>query len=149
MIEYNLKIIKALNGWVIRDEAGDIILVHEDGGLEGAVAAALVTERLQGRAVKTLAIKEEPDIKQLDNILYEHSKFNVERQKLRAENMQLKEEMSRMSRSHVQTASAYQAAMQNQHGGYQAMNQGMGASLNASEHVYDANRFAHVMKEKL
>lgn len=53
--EYNLNIIKASNGWVVRSHDGrsgsypmDIMVATDDQDLAGLIAAAIVSQKLEG-----------------------------------------------------------------------------------------------------
>jgi hypothetical protein len=56
MTEYTLRVVKAMNGWVISSfdhkypgsVALDTMVVQEDSDLAGMIAAALVSQRLKG-----------------------------------------------------------------------------------------------------
>lgn len=57
MKEFNIRILKADNGWVICDqrlEGGvpEMRVIHEDRDLAGEVAAALVSDKLEGRTIQ-------------------------------------------------------------------------------------------------
>lgn len=57
MKEFNIRILKADNGWVICEnrvegEVPKMRVVHEDCDLAGEVAAALVSDKLEGRTIQ-------------------------------------------------------------------------------------------------
>lgn len=57
MKEYNIRILRADNGWVIcnqrvEGEIPKMRVVHEDCDLAGEVAAALVSDKLEGRTIQ-------------------------------------------------------------------------------------------------
>lgn len=56
MKEFNIRILKADNGWVICDqrvegEVPKMRVIHEDTDLAGELAAALVSDKLEGRSI--------------------------------------------------------------------------------------------------
>jgi predicted nucleic acid-binding Zn-ribbon protein len=84
MSEYNIKIIKALNGYVVfnNQDKDEIFLVNEEEHLGNAIMAALVSQKLAGTQSKNSG---KLTTSEIDDLLYEKSKWEAERRALRDE----------------------------------------------------------------
>lgn len=101
--EYNLKVIQALNGWVVMSggplgASPECFLVHEGDDLGAAIAATIMGQRLtNNNRDKTTALT----VSDIDDLMYEKSKWDLERAKLRGELDYMRMESSQRYRGAV------------------------------------------------
>ncbi|NVN99268.1 MAG: hypothetical protein HXX17_08090 [Geobacteraceae bacterium] len=131
MSEYNIKIIKAMNGYMVINNQNhdEIFIVGEEEHLGNAIMGALVSQKLAGVKSKETARMTTSEI---DDLLYEKSKWEVERAKLREERERYAEEVRRMAYRNT-TTSAIGAGI-----AWGAQ----GTSQIAQDNQYDAQRYA-------